>query len=97
MITTGFAVIAGRESPEYHHTLTEIKRSMNGRVPRNMALTHENVDDWAAKRKRRRVNTPNDPENSGDNLPPIRRPVLFYTTVTVAFSLLGLAILALLA
>ncbi|WP_267904685.1 hypothetical protein [Algimonas arctica] len=39
---------------------------------------------------------PSDHDQTDDNIPPIRRPVLFYLTVTLAFGLLAAAVLALL-
>ncbi|WP_284372573.1 hypothetical protein AB6B39_14460 [Algimonas porphyrae] len=43
------------------------------------------------------MTSPENPNESIDTLPPIRRPILFYATVTIAFSLLGLSVLVLLA
>ncbi|MGJ8560948.1 MAG: hypothetical protein ACSHX3_11990 [Litorimonas sp.] len=39
---------------------------------------------------------PSNNDQPTDNTPSIRRPVLFYMTVTLAFGLLGAAVLALL-
>jgi len=44
------------------------------------------------------VSADTEPNHSAQNLspaPPIRRPVLFYLTVTLAFGILGAAVLAL--
>lgn len=78
-------------------TLTEIKRRLNGRVP---ILS---IDFWLLtigqrSGKAQGVNKVDNiaPEMVEETpLPPIRRPVIFYASVTVAYGFLAAAIIAL--
>ena len=80
-----------RDSPTLFHTVTQTKRSVNGPVSYDLPQRGKMLTNPDRIEESGQVNHDTDP----DNLPPIRRPVLFYTTVCVAFGLLGGAILLL--